>query len=79
LLIIEQREYALKKIEENNESEIMQTVLDEAREAYPSEAIVELRSDTAEELEGNVARLTQWVEQWLTSHAEGEEAKMMTS
>lgn len=58
------RSYPLKKIQENNEAEILQTVLDEARESYAEEIIVELKSDTVEEMESNVARIVQWIENW---------------
>ncbi len=42
----------------------MQTVLEEARASYPAEAIVELSSNTAEELEGNAERIVQWIRSW---------------
>jgi len=54
----------LKKIQENNESEIMQVVLDEARESYAEDIIVELRSEKTEDLESNVARVVQWIRNW---------------
>ncbi len=58
------RNYPLKKIQENNESEIMQTVLDEAKGSYAEEILVELHSDTTEELEANVDRVVQWIKAW---------------
>ncbi|KAG8923290.1 factor activating pos9 [Tulasnella sp. 419] len=61
---LEKRQYPLKKIQENNEAEIMQTVLDEARESYAEEIIVELQSEGTSDLESNVARITAWVEAW---------------
>jgi len=61
---LEKREYPLKKIQENNVSEIMGVVLDEAREAYMEEIVVELRSDTVDDMEANVARIAQWIEDW---------------
>lgn len=57
------RNYPLKKIQENNESEIMQTVLEEARESYAAEIVVELESETVEQMEQNVARMVTWIEQ----------------
>ena len=59
------RNYPLKKIQENNESEIMQTVLEEARESYAAEIVVELESETVEQMEQNVARIVAWIEQHL--------------
>jgi broad-specificity NMP kinase len=63
------RNYPLKKIQENNESEIMQTVLDDARDSYAEEVVVELRSETNEDLEGNVSRIVEWIEAWLRDNA----------
>ncbi len=64
LLMAEFSNYPLKKIQENNECEIMGTVVEEAREAYTQEIIVVLRSEEPEDVENNVARLVQWVENW---------------
>jgi adenylate kinase len=55
----------LKKIQENNEAEIMRVVLEEAREAYAEEIVVELNSEDTSELESNVSRIVQWIEEWL--------------
>jgi adenylate kinase len=55
----------LKKIQENNEAEIMNVVLEEAREAYAEDIIVTLNSEDATELESNVSRIVQWIEEWL--------------
>ncbi|KAI0757120.1 P-loop containing nucleoside triphosphate hydrolase protein [Daedaleopsis nitida] len=56
--------YALKKIQENNEAEIMEVVLDEARSSYAQEIVVELQSESTEDLESNVTRIVQWIEAW---------------
>ena len=42
----------------------MQTVLEEARESYTSEIVVELESETVEQMEQNVGRIVAWIEQW---------------
>ncbi|TFK76961.1 P-loop containing nucleoside triphosphate hydrolase protein [Pluteus cervinus] len=65
---LEKRNYALKKIQENNEAEIMQVVLEEARSSYPEEIVVELKSEGMEDLEGNVARLVDWIRAWQGDH-----------
>lgn len=39
-------------------------VLEDARESYPAEAIVELRSEEAGDLEENVDRIKAWIDQW---------------
>ena len=46
------------------DAEIMQVLLDEAREAYDEEIVVELRSDELADLDGNVERIQQWAEKW---------------
>lgn len=42
----------------------MEVVLAEAREAYPAEAIVELRSEEADDVEENVERIRGWIDAW---------------
>jgi adenylate kinase len=42
----------------------MQTVLEEAREAYAEEIVVALKSETTEDLESNVERIVQWIVAW---------------
>jgi adenylate kinase len=62
------RGYPLKKIQENNEAEIMQVVLEEARESYPSDIVVELRSEGADDLEANVKQIIEWIGRWSSDH-----------
>lgn len=58
------RGYSEKKVGENVECEIMQVVLEEAKEAYPEEAVHEVVSNRLEELESNVGRVVQWLDSW---------------
>lgn len=58
------RGYPLKKIQENNEAEIMEVVLDEARSSYPAEIVIEMESEDTASLEANVARIVQWIQAW---------------
>ena len=67
------RKYTAKKLEENMDAEIMQVLLDEAREAYDEEIVVELRSDELTDVDGNVERIQQWVERWKTDREEEAE------
>lgn len=46
----------------------MQVVLDEARSSYPQEIVVELRSESTEDLEANVGRLVEWIDLWRKDH-----------
>jgi adenylate kinase len=67
------RGYKGKKLEENMDSEIMQVLLDEAREGYKEEIVVELRSDKVEDVDGNIERVEAWVEEWRRDNAAGKE------
>jgi adenylate kinase len=58
------RKYPEAKLQENLDSEIMEVLLQEAHESYDEEIVVELRSDTAEELDANIDRIEMWVKQW---------------
>lgn len=46
----------------------MQSILDEARESYDVNIVQELRSETYEDLEENVNRVAQWLENWKADH-----------
>mmetsp|Transcript_53144 Transcript_53144/g.137465 ORF Transcript_53144/g.137465 Transcript_53144/m.137465 type:complete len:127 (+) Transcript_53144:404-784(+) len=59
------RGYSGKKLSDNIEAEIMQVILDEAREAYREEIVIEVPSDTVEDLEANVERTLGWLRAWL--------------
>ena len=54
------RGYKQAKLTENVECEIMQVLLEEAREAYPSEITHELSSNTVVDLEQNIDRIAAW-------------------
>ena len=60
----------MKKIKENNESEIMQIVLDDAQESYEADIVVELKSESTEDLEQNVNRIILWIDAWLKNNTE---------
>ena len=66
------RGYNEKKRSENMESEIMQVVLDEAREAYAPEIVHEVQSNTMEDMENNIKRVEDWVAQWMKDNATEE-------
>ncbi|KZV76869.1 P-loop containing nucleoside triphosphate hydrolase protein [Peniophora sp. CONT] len=65
---LESRNYPLKKIQENNEAEIMGVVSEEAKESYAPEIVVELTSESTDDIEANVARVVAWVEAWRKDH-----------
>lgn len=58
------RDYPEVKLQENLDSEIMEVLLQEARESYDEEIIVELTSNTSEEMDSNVERIEGWIKQW---------------
>jgi adenylate kinase len=58
------RGYNEKKRTENLECEIMQVVLEEARESYDAAMVHEVQSDTIEDMESNVARVSAWYDAW---------------
>ncbi|KAJ3331634.1 hypothetical protein HDU76_002641, partial [Blyttiomyces sp. JEL0837] len=71
---LEKRGYSEKKITENIECEIMEVVIGEARESYEEDIVVELKSESVEDMEENVARIETWVENFRADHANaGEE------
>lgn len=67
------RGYNSKKLDENMDAEIMQVLLDEARDAFDEQIVVELRSDSADEVEQNCERIEAWVKQWKEEHKDGVE------
>ncbi|KAL6063393.1 Adenylate kinase isoenzyme 6 [Balamuthia mandrillaris] len=64
---LEGRSYTPKKIQENVECEIMQVVLDEARESYAEHVVMELASNTLEEMDHNLEVLETWIKQYKAS------------
>ena len=61
--------YPEVKLQENLDSEIMEVLLQEARDSYDEEIVVELRSDNAEEIESNIERIEAWYRQWMKDNA----------
>lgn len=55
------RGYGGKKLEGNMECEIMQVLLEEARESYKEEIVMPLASNSIEDLDHNVERLRKWI------------------
>lgn len=63
-----QRGYSETKLQENMDAEIMQVLLQEARDSYEEEVVVELSSNEVDDLESNVERVVQWREAWNAQH-----------
>lgn len=64
------RNYPESKMQENIDAEIMQVILDEAKSSYEEEIVIELNSDSIEQLEENVERIVQWKENWEKNNTE---------
>lgn len=58
------RHYPERKLRENLDAEILQVVRDEVAEAYQEELVVELQSDSLEQLESNTAHIARWARAW---------------
>ena len=56
-------------MQENIDSEIMEVLSQEARESYDEEIVVELQSNTPEEMETNIERIEAWLKQWREDNA----------
>lgn len=48
----------------------MEVLSQEARESYDEEIVVELQSNTAEEMETNIERIEAWLKQWKEDNAD---------
>jgi broad-specificity NMP kinase len=62
------RGYSANKIQENVECEIMQVVVEEARESYQPEILVILTSNNLDDMEENVERIESWVQEFEKSN-----------
>ena len=67
------RGYTGAKLEENMDAEIMEVLLEEAREAYDAEIVVELQSDTSDDIDSNIERIEMWVKNWRKDQAETDD------
>lgn len=67
------RGYPDRKRDQNMESEIMQVILEEAREAYDPNIVQEVQSNTLNDMESNIQRVQQWTTQWIKDHVNQED------
>ncbi|SZF04288.1 unnamed protein product [Blumeria hordei] len=52
------------KLQENLDVEIMEVLLQEARDAYDEEIIIELSSNGLDDMDSNIERMKTWLTQW---------------
>ena len=64
------RGYPEVKVQENMSAEIMEVVLEEARESYDPEIVHVLKSDTVGDIDDAVARVAGWVVAWMKDRKE---------
>ncbi|KAL9271231.1 Adenylate kinase isoenzyme 6-like protein [Drosera capensis] len=61
---LSKRGYTGSKLSNNIECEIFQILLEEAKESYPHDMVVAMRSDTIDDITRNVEVLKDWVNGW---------------
>lgn len=61
---LEKRNYSQKKIQENVQCEIFQTILDEAKNSYRQEIVYELSSNEPDDMQDNLHKIKLWIDQW---------------
>lgn len=61
---LKSRGYETKKITENVDAEIIQVCLDEAMESYPPELVLELSSNSVQDMQSNVAKINSIISNW---------------
>lgn len=62
---LEKRGYAVHKIQENVECEIMHVIVEEARDSYKEDIVHVVPSNSTEDMENTVEHVVQWVSQWV--------------
>ncbi|CAH8579780.1 unnamed protein product [Schistosoma haematobium] len=58
------RNYSSEKVSDLIHCEIVQVILDEARESYSIDKVHELINNTPEDLERNISQICEWIKQW---------------
>lgn len=61
---LKERGYADKKITENIDCEILETMADEVKESYKEEIILEMRNDVPENVEPNLQMIINSLQNW---------------
>jgi adenylate kinase len=62
------RGYEGKKLQQNIECEIFQTILEEAREAF--DQVIELQSNSDQDMENNIRTIQEFVQNWVTKQSQ---------
>ncbi|EFN89607.1 Adenylate kinase isoenzyme 6 [Harpegnathos saltator] len=67
---LKERGYSGKKLEDNIDCEIFQTILEEAKASYREEIVHELVNNNKDQLVENIHRVCQWLQQWKIDNAQ---------
>ncbi|KAI9217410.1 AAA domain-containing protein [Blastocladiella britannica] len=67
---LEARQYKDMKIQENVTAEIMQVILEDARGSYREDIVIELPSNSIEDMESNVEQIRDWATEWVAARAQ---------
>ncbi|KAL5041126.1 peptidase family C78-domain-containing protein [Aspergillus fruticulosus] len=67
------RGYHETKLQENLDAEIFGVLIEEAREGFDEEIVVELNSEEDGDVEANCARIASWVENWKSDQSKNSE------
>lgn len=59
-------------MQENLDVEIMEVLLQEARDSYDEEIIIELMSNGLDDMDCNIERIKSWLSQWKMDNTESE-------
>ncbi|GBN92294.1 Adenylate kinase isoenzyme 6 [Araneus ventricosus] len=65
------RGYTGKKLENNIQCEIFQTLLDEAKSSYDEHIVHKLNSNTPDDMQSNIEQICQWIETYKMNKANG--------
>ncbi|KAL4753842.1 hypothetical protein BDW72DRAFT_14520 [Aspergillus terricola var. indicus] len=67
------RGYHETKLQENLDAEIFGVLIEEAREGFDEEIVVELNSEEDGDVEANCARIASWIENWKSDQSKNSD------
>lgn len=66
------RDYPEAKLQENLDAEIFGVLLEEAKDAFDEDIVIELKSETVEDVEKNAEQILQWIQAWRVNQRQRE-------
>lgn len=66
------RDYPEAKLQENLDAEIFGVLLEEAKDAFDEDIVIELKSETVEDVEKNAEQILQWIQAWRLNQRQRE-------